>query len=126
MVKQFYSQVFRSDQLEKHKEHLNKIAPEFDSWLTDVLQNIKSQERKSLENKLSQDLKQYHITRKQWTRKLLRQAKRSIVKEFMHQQPNLAMLQPEDIKSLRLNEKGLKRKLDEAFSESNFDSQHQG
>jgi len=124
VVKQFYSQIFRSDQLEKHKEHLNQIASEFDSWLTDVLQNIKSQERKSLENKLSQDLKQYHVTRKQWTRKLLRQAKRSIVKEFMHQQPNLSMLQPEDIKSLRLNEKGLKRKLDEAFSESNFDSQH--
>ncbi|MEZ4886715.1 MAG: PD-(D/E)XK nuclease family protein [Chitinophagales bacterium] len=124
VVKQFYSQVFRSDQLEKHKDHLNQIAPDLDLWLTDTLQKINSQERKSLEQKLNQDFKQYHITQQQWKRKLQRQAKRSIVREFMHEDPNLAMLQPEDIKALRLNEKELKRKLDEAFSESNFDSQH--
>ena len=124
VVKQFFSQVLRSDQLEKHKDHLNKIAPELDLWLTDTLQKINSQARKSLERKLNQDLKTYHITNKQWTRKLKRQAKRSIVRELMHQQPDLAMLQPEDIKGLRLKEDGLKKKLDEAFSESNFDSEH--
>ncbi|MGB0932119.1 MAG: PD-(D/E)XK nuclease family protein, partial [Chitinophagales bacterium] len=124
VVKQFYGQVLRSDQLNNHEEELNKLIPELETWLTDSLQKINSQVRKSTERKLNQDFKRFHITNSQWTRKLKRQAKRSIVREFMHIDPNLAMLQPDDIKGLKANEKELKRKLDEAFSESNFDSQH--
>ena len=124
VVKQFYSQVLRSDQLEKHEEELNKLTHELETWLTDTLQRVKSQVRKSTEQKLNQDFKRFHITNAQWTRKLKRQAKRSIVREFMHIDPELAKLQPEDIKGLRANEEELKRKMNEAFSESNFDSQH--
>ncbi len=124
VVKQLYNQLFRPDQLEKHKEELERIVPELELWLTDTLRQNRSQVRVISERKLSQEFKKYHITQNQWKRKAKRQAKRSFVRFYIKKEPDFARLQPEDIKALRLNESLLKQKLDEAFGESNFDSKH--